>query len=150
MRARLELLLPLAMILAASSVSAQTRVYESEDAEGNPVFSDEPDAGARTIEIPPANSADAPPPGSTPAPAADTHSADRTTAQAPVDKPSITVIGGNSDDESDDGFVRERTPEGDILVNKRERDKLDQDPAIYRGSHRITIKQPHNAKKRGD
>jgi hypothetical protein len=38
--------------------TASAQVYESRDAQGNPVFSDKPSAGAEEVKVPPTNSAD--------------------------------------------------------------------------------------------
>jgi Domain of unknown function (DUF4124) len=38
--------------------TASAQVYESKDAQGNPVFSDKPSAGAEVVKVPPTNSAD--------------------------------------------------------------------------------------------
>ncbi len=38
--------------------TASAQVYESKDAQGNPVFSDKPSAGAEEVKVPPTNSAD--------------------------------------------------------------------------------------------
>ena len=57
-------LLALVGFAAIATVSAQ-QVYETEDAEGNPVFSDKPSQGAEPVDLPPTNvgdSVDVPPP----------------------------------------------------------------------------------------
>ena len=56
MKTILQLLTMLAMILAG--VLAQAQIYQSEDAEGNPVFSDTPTSGASKVELPDANIAE--------------------------------------------------------------------------------------------
>ena len=51
---------PLAFILImVFSWSVRAEVYESKDAQGNPVFSDVPTAGAETVDLPTENIADA-------------------------------------------------------------------------------------------
>lgn len=52
-----SLLTMITLGLAATTASAQ--VYESKDAQGTTVFSDQPSAGAEVIKVPPTNSADA-------------------------------------------------------------------------------------------
>jgi len=43
----------------AMAGTAHAQVYESKDAQGNTVFSDQPTAGAEVIKVPPTNSAEA-------------------------------------------------------------------------------------------
>jgi hypothetical protein len=52
-------------LLLEAGVMAQ--VYETVDDQGNPVFSDTPSQGAKEVELPPENIADAPPPSTRPA-----------------------------------------------------------------------------------
>ena len=52
-------------LLLASGVKAQ--IYETVDDQGNPVFSDTPSQGAKEVELPTENIADAPPPSTRPA-----------------------------------------------------------------------------------
>jgi hypothetical protein len=56
-------------------VSANAQVYESEDAEGVPEFSDSPTPGAEVVDIPSTNLMDAPEAEAAPAPAAPPQSA---------------------------------------------------------------------------
>jgi hypothetical protein len=56
-------------------VSANAQVYESEDAEGVPEFSDSPTPGAEVVDIPSTNLMDAPEAEAAPAPAAPSQSA---------------------------------------------------------------------------
>lgn len=56
-------------------VSANAQVYESEDAEGVPEFSDAPTPGAEVVDIPSTNLMDAPEAETAPAPAAPPQSA---------------------------------------------------------------------------
>jgi hypothetical protein len=60
----------LLVLLAAGTLAAQTRVYESRDAAG-PVFSDQPSPDAKPVEVPPTNVIESqrPPPVPTAAPA---------------------------------------------------------------------------------
>lgn len=46
------------MLGLALGGTASAQVYESKDAQGNPVFSDKPSAGAEEVKVPPTNSAD--------------------------------------------------------------------------------------------
>ena len=55
---------PLFFLVLASSVQAE--IYETVDDEGNPVFSDKPSPGAKEVELPAENIADAPPPSKRP------------------------------------------------------------------------------------
>jgi hypothetical protein len=61
----------LALILLPAMAAAQTAVYESKDKSG-PVFSDQPSAGARQLDLPPPNVIQGPgaPPPQPPAPVA--------------------------------------------------------------------------------
>jgi hypothetical protein len=52
-------------LVLASGVKAE--IYETVDKEGNPVFSDTPSQGAKEVELPAENIADAPPPSTRPA-----------------------------------------------------------------------------------
>ncbi len=52
----------LALLVQAGAVGAQTEVYESRDAEGNAVFSDEPTPDAEAVDLGQTNMADAPSP----------------------------------------------------------------------------------------
>jgi len=52
----------LALLVQSGAVGAQSEVYESRDAEGNAVFSDEPTPGAEAIDVDRTNVADAPSP----------------------------------------------------------------------------------------
>jgi hypothetical protein len=56
-------------------VSANAQVYESEDAEGVPEFSDSPTPGAEVVDIPSTNLMDAPEAEAAPSPAAPPQSA---------------------------------------------------------------------------
>ncbi len=76
--------------------TASAQVYESKDAQGNPVFSDKPSAGAEVVKVPPTNSADPvadaperPQPAATPA---------KPRADGPKD-PGKRAIGAEADDE---------------------------------------------------
>ena len=48
----------LGFALACASIAADAQVYESRDAQGNPVFSDTPSPGAEVVELPESNLAD--------------------------------------------------------------------------------------------
>jgi hypothetical protein len=61
----------LASLLLATSLPLMAQVYTYTDAQGNPVFTNEPPpegVGAQPVNIPPTNSADVPAPGSYTAP----------------------------------------------------------------------------------
>ena len=64
------------MLAMALSGAVRAEVYESKDAEGNPVFTDSPKAGAEKVDLPQENIADAVkvPPGAEAAEAPDSHS----------------------------------------------------------------------------
>ena len=47
-----------AISLAAAGGPGVAQVYETEDAEGHPVFSDKPSPGAQPVEVPPTNAAE--------------------------------------------------------------------------------------------
>ncbi|MCB1702091.1 MAG: DUF4124 domain-containing protein [Halioglobus sp.] len=87
-------MLVVCLILTAAGATAQ--VYQSKDAEGNPVFSDRPSDGARAIEVPPTNSADSVEPRE-PSPAAPA------ARQAPAQPAAAQAATGR--DEADDDYM---------------------------------------------
>ena len=139
---------PLALIAViwTGAACGQVQVYETRDKDGNPVFSDQPSEGANTIDVAPTNSADAPP--DIPSREIDnTPSATSpdTASNQPELESRVRVINDDDDDSNrriDDGFEVEHTDSGDIIVNQRELKRLDQNPAIYEGGRRITVKKP--------
>lgn len=52
------------MLLESGAIA---QIYQTVDDQGNPVFSDTPSAGSDEVELPAANTADAPPPSTHPA-----------------------------------------------------------------------------------
>jgi hypothetical protein len=131
--------------LVSGMASAQTRVYESREADGTPVFSDTPAGESEAVDLPATNITVPNAPGDDNKSRGDLERAEDAAEDA---GPPITIVGesGHPTD-TGDGFVEEQTPEGPVLVNKRERDKLDQDEVIYQGSHRIVIEQPRPHQK---
>ena len=105
-----------ALTLAVAALSqAQTKVYESTDAEGNTVFSDTPSEGAQSMEIPPTNVATPVEPGPPPTAV----SAGKASA-AGVDEdleehPRIIVNREEEEHREGDRWRTEHTEDGDIL-----------------------------------
>lgn len=56
---KVSIILPACCVTLALSWSAQAEIYESRDAQGNPVFTDTPTAGAERVDLPQENIADA-------------------------------------------------------------------------------------------
>lgn len=84
----------LGILLACSmAVATQAQIYETQDAEGNPVFSDVPTQQAEKVELQQNNIADSvePRPSEPAAPPA------KDKSSPPRSEPSVTVIGGNDD-----------------------------------------------------
>ena len=82
------------MLLACSmAMAAQAQIYETRDAEGNPVFTDMPTQQAEEVELQPSNIADSvePRPPEPAAPPAEDK------ASPPASEPSVRVVGGNDD-----------------------------------------------------
>jgi len=108
------------VLLAALAAQAQTRIYKSVDAEGNPVFTDDPTSGAQTVDIPATNSADAV--SARPAPARPAAAPGR--AQPAVDgelpelEPGLLV----RDDEYHNGKEHRREERRDELGEERRRE----------------------------
>lgn len=132
------------VLLVSGPAAAQTRVYETREADGEPAFSDVPSGESRAIDIPATNIAEPASAGD----ARDRHGSERPIDAAAQEGPNITIVGDSSASKDvGDGFVEKQTPEGAILVNQRERDELDRNEVIYRGSHRIVIEEPRPHKK---
>ncbi len=96
MKIILQLFTGLAMTLAAAL--AQAQIYQSEDAEGNPVFSDTPTQGASKVDLPDANISDpveeAPRESAEPAPEAEEAPVEQAwQAPDPDAGPDVIIIG---------------------------------------------------------
>ena len=88
---------PLACAFAiALSTAAQAEIYESKDAEGNPVFTDTPTAGSQEVKLPQDNVADSVtvPPQPAPEPAAKPP-----TVQSQEQQSNVTVIHDSRNEE---------------------------------------------------
>jgi hypothetical protein len=127
MRIKYALITTTLLVTLCAGVQAQTRVYQTTDADGNPVFSDEPSENAQSVDIPATNVVNAPPPMepvATPAPAPD--AALGAPAAALEEGPRIVL--GDDDERrrraaEGDGFVTKETPDGPIIVNEREQQR---------------------------
>ncbi|MEP5766193.1 MAG: DUF4124 domain-containing protein [Halieaceae bacterium] len=123
-------------LLLVLAIPAAAQVYQSEDAEGNVSFSDEPSAGSERVDVPATNSADS---VAVPSPAPAAPSAPRTSSgeAAPVLEPGIIV----RDDE-----LRDRPRE---LVDERPRDLRDVPEAreaAERVQENVEAARPHRVK----
>jgi hypothetical protein len=144
------------LVLLCTGAQAQTQVYKTTDADGNPVFSDSPTKNSQTVEIEPTNIADRPPAAPAAAAVPDT---------APISNPGTARQGAgesrvivNSDydsrlsrDDQGDGFVTKHTPDGDIIVNEREQERALKEEEEYftdrDGVRRIRVrKSSHRGK----
>jgi hypothetical protein len=128
---------PMLTLLMAMSLYgvAQAEIYESKDAAGNPVFSDEPPAGsadAEVVDLPETNTAEpveVPPPG---APQPDTGTAAPVTGSAPpVATPAPAPTGTGQPPAGGNIVViedpREKRVEEELARNKRDK-VLDAEP----------------------
>ncbi len=95
--------------------TASAQVYESRDAQGNPVFSDKPSAGAEVVKVPPTNSADPvadapdrPEPAAAPRPGTGAAAPDRRANNKDDDDDPYFYYGGADVDEEE---ARERREE---------------------------------------
>ena len=144
----LRLITALALSLAVTALSqAQTRVYESTDAEGNTVFSDTPSEGAKSMEIPQTNVATPVEPTATPVPS---QSGDRPVSaevvEASEEHPRI-IAGGEEERREGDRWRTEHTEDGDILTQQPPREegeevyepgqrhRVEKHPTHHRGRH---------------
>jgi hypothetical protein len=144
------------LILLCTGTQAQTQVYETTDADGNPVFSDSPTKNSQTVEIEPTNIADRPP--AAPAAAAVPDTAPTSSPGAARQGTGDSHVIVNSDygsrlsrDDQGDGFVTKHTPDGDIIVNEREQERALKEEEEYftdrDGVRRIRVrKSSHRGK----
>jgi hypothetical protein len=143
----LRLITALALSLAVTALSqAQTRVYESTDAEGNTVFSDTPSAGAKSMEVPPTNVATPVEPEPRAAVVSEGGAAPTGAPEKPEEQ--VRII-GNGDDERIEGdkWRTVHTESGDILSQEPRRDegeevyepgqrhRVEKHPTHHRGRH---------------
>jgi len=106
--------LPACCVALALSCGVQAEIYESTNAQGNPVFTDKPTAGAEQVDLPQENIADAvtmaPEPVSVDEPAAPEQSAVR-----PEESGNVTVIPNTRNEELERGVAADMPYEvGDI------------------------------------
>jgi hypothetical protein len=142
------------VLMMSAGVQAQTRVYETTDADGNKVFSDMPSENSQSIDIPETNIAN-PPPAQLKSPATESASMPQE-ASTESDREQGGRIIVNRDTEEEgrmrrdgdgDGFVTEHTPDGDILVNERERERIqeqvqEQEQEYSTGEHGVRRAHP--------
>jgi hypothetical protein len=90
------------------SASAFGQVYETRDAEGNPVFSDSPSQGAEEISLPQTNVSDTAwettVPGGAP-PSADSSGPQTTATSGGKDSGKVVVIGDDDDAQRENEFI---------------------------------------------
>lgn len=115
----LRLISAITLLFAVSTLSqAQTKVYESTDAEGNPLFSDTPSEGSKSMEIQQTNVAtpvEPEPPG---AAASEGSAAPAGVVAAPVERPRIIVNRDEEERGEGDRWRTEHNEDGDILTQE--------------------------------
>ena len=103
-------------LVLASVVKAE--IYETVDKEGNPVFSDTPSQGAKEVELPAENIADAPPPSTRPA----------EPAREPLSEQDVKQHKTWKDQVGEDGQDSEEEDEVDtILIHDYEHDRIERE-----------------------
>ena len=120
----LRLISAIALSFALSTLGqAQTKVYESTDAEGNPVFSDTPSEGANSMEIPATNIATPVEPEPAGAAVSGGSAAPAGVVAAPEEQARI-IVNRDEEERSEGGKWRtEHTENGDILTQEPRRDQ---------------------------
>lgn len=143
----LRIMAALVLSLAVTVLSqAQTKVYESTDAEGNTVFSDTPSEGAKPMEIPPTNVATPVEPEPRAAVVSEGGAAPTGAPEKPEEQ--VRFI-GNGDDKRIEGdrWRTEHTADGDILTEKPRRDEGEE---VYEPGQRHRVeKHPVHHGRRG-
>jgi hypothetical protein len=138
MRIKYALITTALLVTLCAGVQAQTRVYQTTDADGNPIYSDAPSEDATTVEIPATNVLTAPPPApALPAQEPGPEVAEGAPAVELGAGPAIIV----NDEESrriragGDGFVTKEAPDGAIIVNEREQQRALKEGEEYFKDH---------------
>ena len=123
-----RLMTALALSFAVSTLSqAQTKVYESTDAEGNPVFTDTPSEGATSVEIPQTNVATPVEPGPPAAAVPEARAAPAGVVAAPEEQSGIIIVNRDEEEHREgDRWRTEHTEDGDILSQEPRHEQLEE------------------------
>jgi hypothetical protein len=115
----IRLITALALSCAVIALSqAQTKIYESTDAEGNTVFSDTPSEGAESLEIQPTNIAAPVEPEAPTAAISEGKAAPAGVVVAPQEHSRVIVNGDEEEHRGGDRWRTEHTEDGDILTQE--------------------------------
>jgi hypothetical protein len=125
-----KLVIVLCLTLVAGSARVAAEIYETRDAEGNPVFSDTPSPDAEVVDVPETNTADTveTPPQKRAAPGS---GADRATGAGAPESGRVIVIDDQADHGSDseaDWEIGKAEPREEVLDAEPRKEVMEAEP----------------------